>query len=201
MGYNGNNRGRSRRRNEHRGAYKSGGKIMGSLFMGLIGLGALAVNEAAKSVQNSPQSNTDKVTTSCSLGCLTLSLVFGIPLAIFGFKIPLIGVFVIFIASVMIFFSVEECAQKIKALPKWGKFTLWLLIVVFSLYCSCWIFKVDIIPILTHDTEQHIYWILPNVNKIMIALIGTIMPILSSVSGYLVGTYKIKKKKKAEKQK
>lgn len=191
MGYNGNNRGRSRRRSEHRGAYKSGEHIMGSIFAGLLGLGAMAVNEAAKAAQKSPLPQADKnKDTTLGFGCFVIASVVLIPLGVFSLAIwgfPIVGQIIAFVIIACLYGLFEEDALSISKQKFYVKILFWLAITILALFCSyklmCWSFEC-----------RHFF--ISDIHDVLMLTIGAIVPLFSCIVGYFVGIHKLKKKEK-----
>lgn len=189
MGYNGNNRGYSRRRSGHRGAYRSGERIMGNLINGLLGLGVLAVNEAAKSAQNNPQPNANNA-EPMGFGCLVVAAMVLIPLGVFSFAVwgfPIVGQIIAFVIIACIYGLFKECAPALKKQRTYIKCIFWLVTLVLALYCS---YK------LMDAVLHHLF--ISDIYDILIIVLGAILPLASATIGYIVGIYEFKKKNKSQ---
>lgn len=200
MGYNGNNRGYSRRRSGHRGAYRSGERIMGGVFKGLLGLGALAVNEAAKSAQNNPQPNDEQQGEQQGLGCLIPATLILVPLNVVGLMLgglPIIGVAIVAILVMLLYGVFDGCALAIKKLPTYAKVPFWFILVAFCLICSYWILDVDnIFPSFAIDITGNQVLCDPNWLDVKLWLLGGAFPLTACFIGYFSGIHKAKKKDK-----
>lgn len=191
MGYNGNNRGYSRRRSGHRGAYRSGERIMGGVFKGLLGLGALAVNEAANSAQNNPQPNNDN-SGQPSFGCLVIAAMVLIPLGVFSlavFGFPIIGWIIAFVIISCIYGLFKECAPSLKKQKSIVKCVFWLTIFAIALFCSYKLMA----------SVASYYFSLSDIYDVLMVFLGALLPMTSSIIGYLVGLHEIKKNNQSSK--
>lgn len=200
MGYNGNNRGYSRRRNGHRGAYRSGQKLLNNTIFGLLGLGAMAAQELGNAAQNTPHPQGENEPSG--LGCLIPAAIILVPLNVIGLMIggfPLVG-WAITVILVMLLYSVfSECSLSVKKLPICAKTIFWIALAAFCLACSYWIFDWamnigGILPYRAKDITGEVVWF--NLSNLGLWLIGGAFPLSACIIGYLAGIHKAKKKTK-----
>lgn len=197
MGYNGNNRGYSRRRNGHRGAYRSGEHIIGSVFKGLLGLGAITAREITKSTDNTPPLQEDN--KQDGLGCLIPVALILIPLNLLGLRLsglPIVGIAIEAVLVMLLYGVFSGCALSVKKMPLYGKVIFWLTLIVFCLACSYWILDVDnVLPYRAIDQiDNQVHWYIPLDTNIW--LVGGVFPYAACYIGYLSGIYKAKKENK-----
>lgn len=200
MGYNGNNRGASRRRNEHRGAYRSGEKLLGGIIVGLLGLSVTAAKEIGTAAQNSSSPQPQDETNQYGWGCLIPAAIVLVPLNLLGLMLcglPLIGWVIAMLLVYVLYGVFEGCSLSVKKLPMYAKILFWIALFAFCLACSYWMFDVDdILPSRAIDQTGNKVWCMPNYLDLELWLLGGAFPFVVCVGGYLSYLYKARKKRK-----